>query len=127
MNNQLIKMLIALKNASLAKQKSVYVNKTPLILSCLSVLYREGLILSYTTHNSSESKILVKLRFFEGNCLTTNICIMSKVSYIRYLNFSQICRINLGNRIGFFLTSKGIQTLEECKANKVGGVLAFYS
>lgn len=126
MNNQLIRMLIALKNASLAKQKTVYVNSTPLILSCLSVLYREGLILSYS-YNSLNPKILVKLRFFEGNCLTTNIFIMSKVSHIKYLNFREICRMNLGNYTGFFLTSKGIQTLEECKVNKVGGVLAFYS
>ncbi len=119
-------MLIALKNASLAKQKTVRVNNTPLILSCLAVLYREGLILSYT-YNLSDSQVLVRLRFFEGNCLTTNICIMSKVSHIKYLNFREICRMNLGNHTGFFLTSKGIQTLEECKANKVGGVLAFYS
>lgn len=126
MNNQLIKMLIALKNASLARQKTVRVNNTPLTLSCLSVLYREGLILSYT-HDVSDSKILVKLRFFEGSCLTANICIISRVSHIKYLNYREICRMNLGNHTGFFLTSKGIQTLEECKANKVGGVLAFYS
>ena len=126
MNNQLIKMLIALKNASLAKQKTVRVTNTPLTLSCLSVLYREGLILSYT-NNNLDSKVLVKLRFFEGNCLTTNIRIISKVSHIKYLDSCEICRMNLGNYTGFFLTNKGIQTLEECKANKVGGVLAFYS
>ncbi len=126
MNNQLIRMLIALKNASLAKQKTVRVNNTPLILSCLSVLYREGLILSYS-YNPLDSQVVVRLRFFEGNCLTTNICIMSKVSHIKYLDFREICRMSLGNHTGFFLTSKGIQTLEECKASKVGGVLAFYS
>ncbi len=126
MNNQLIKMLIALKNASLAKQKFVLVQNTPLVLNCLAVLYREGLILSYS-YNSADSQILVKLRFFEGQCLTTNIHIMSKVSHIKFLNFRQVCRMNLGNRVAFFLTSNGIQTLEECKANKVGGVLAFYS
>ncbi len=126
MNNQLVKMLIALKNASLAKQKFVFVKNTPLVLSCLAVLYREGLILSYS-YNSVDAQILVKLRFFEGQCLTTNIRIMSKVSHIKFLNFREICRMDLGNRVGFFLTSNGIQTLEECKANRVGGVLAFYA
>ncbi len=121
-------MLIALKNASLAKQKTVYVNNTPLILSCLSVLYREGLILSYVPISlDSKLLILVKLRFFEGTCLTKNIRIMSKVSHIKYLDFQEICRMDLGNRVGFFLTSSGIQTLEECKANRVGGILAFSS
>jgi len=126
MNNQLVRMLVALKNASLAKKKSVFLRKTPLILDCLAVLYREGYILSYAC-NLNEARILVNLRYFEGNCLTANLKIMSKVSHIKYLNYQDICRISLGNKVGFFLTSKGIQTLEECKVNRVGGILAFYS
>lgn len=126
MNNQLIKMLVTLKNASLAKKKSILVKKTPLILDCLSALYKEGYILSYA-YNLEDSIILVKLRYFEGNCLTANLKIMSKVSHVKYLNYRDICRITLGNKVGFFLTSHGIQTLEDCKINKVGGILAFYS
>lgn len=119
-------MLIALKNASLAKKKDVFVKKTPLILDCLSVLYKEGFVLSYS-YNLDDTKVLVKLRYFDGNCLTSDLKIISKVSHIRYLNYREICRISLGNKVGFFLTSKGIQTLENCKINKVGGILAFYS
>jgi ribosomal protein S8 len=126
MNNQLVKMLVALKNASLAKKKSVFLRKTPLILDCLAVLYKEGYILSYA-YNLNDARIVVNLRYFEGNCLTANLKIMSKVSHIKYLNYQDICRISLGNKVGFFLTSKGIQTLEDCKINRVGGILAFYS
>jgi ribosomal protein S8 len=126
MNNQLVKMLVLLKNASLAKKNNVFVKKSQLILDCLAALYKEGYILSYA-YNLDGSTILVNLRYFEGNCLTANLKIMSKISHVKYLNYRDICRMSLGNKVGFFLTSQGVQTLEECKINKIGGILAFYS
>ena len=119
-------MLVLLKNASLAKKNSVVVKKSPLILECLAALYKEGYILSYA-YNLDGSIVLIKLRYFEGNCLTANLKIMSKISHVKYLNYRDISRISLGNKVGFFLTSHGIQTLEECKITKTGGILAFYS
>jgi ribosomal protein S8 len=126
MNNQLVKMLVLLKNASLAKKSNVFVKKSPLILEALAALYKEGYILSYA-YNLDSLTVLVNLRYFEGNCLTANLKIMSKISHVKYLNYRDICRFSLVNKVGFFLTSQGVQTLEECKMNKIGGILAFYS
>jgi len=123
MNTQLIKMLISLKNASGANKTNLVVKNNPLLIDCLSVLYRDGLILSYV---KDRTKLVITLRYFEGVCLTSNLTLMSKVSHLKFLTYRDICRINSGNKIGYLLTTKGVKTLNDCKISRMGGLLIFY-
>ncbi len=130
MNNQIIKFLSLLKNSSLSKKKSVTVNYNNLIVKCIEVLYKEGLILSYSILKDKDNKLAkieVKLRNVDDTVLTSKIKIVSKPTNIRYLQYHQLCRITLKEKTGFFSTNKGILTLDECKKNRLGGVFSFYS
>lgn len=128
MNNKIIKFLSILKNASLSKKNYILVDFNKTILKCTEALYKEGLILSYSTLNNNDGlKINIKLRNVDDKILTTKIKFISKPSSIKYLPYYQICRVVLKEKACFFFTSKGILTLEECKKYKVGGAFSFYS
>lgn len=128
MNNKIVKFLSTVKNASLAKKDIVIITYNSLILKCVEVLYKEGLILSYSIlKENSDSKISIKLRNVEDVVLTSRIKLVSKPTHIKYLPYHQLCRIALKEKTGFFFTNKGILTLDECKKQKVGGVFSFYS
>lgn len=128
MNNKIVKFLSAVKNASLAKKDNVVVNYNALLLKCVEVLYKEGLILSYSIFKENSAlKISLKLRNVDDIVLTSRIKLVSKPTHIKYLPYHQICRIVLKEKTGFFFTNKGILTLDDCKKQKVGGVFSFYS
>lgn len=128
MNNKIVKFLSLIKNASLVKKNHIVVSYNDLILKCVEVLYKEGLILSYSIlKEKSDLKISIKLRNVDDIVLTSQIKLVSKPTHIKYLPYHQICRIVLKEKTGFFFTNKGILTLDECKKNKVGGVFSFYS
>jgi ribosomal protein S8 len=128
MNNKIIKFLNILKNASLAKKDVVILTSNHLLLNCTEALYKEGLILSYSTFkDNDEIKLLIKLRNVDDTVLTNKLKAVSKPTHIRYLPYHQLCRLSLKEKTGFFSTSKGILTLDECKKNRVGGVFSFYS
>jgi ribosomal protein S8 len=128
MNNKIIKFLNTLKNASLAKKNTVSITYNSLLLKCVEALYKEGLVLSYSTNTeNSELKIFIKLRNVDDSVLTSKIKSISKPTNIKYLPYHQICRITLKEKTGFFFTNKGILTLDECKKQRVGGVFSFYS
>lgn len=128
MNNKIVKFLSLIKNASLVKKNNVVVSYNDLILKCVEVLYKEGLILSYSIlKEKSDLKISIKLRNVDDMVLTSQIKLVSKPTHLKYLPYHQICRIVLKEKTGFFFTNKGILTLDECKKNKVGGVFSFYS
>ncbi len=129
MNNKIIKFLSTIKNASLAKKNVVIVTYNLLLLKCTEALYKEGLILSYSTFKEStdEIKISIILRNVDDVVLTSRLKTVSKPTHIKYLPYHQLCRVALKEKTGFFSTNKGILTLDDCKRNRVGGVFSFYS
>lgn len=128
MNNKIVKFLNTIKNASLARKDSVVISYNASLIKCVEVLYKEGLILSYSTvKEGSEVSIVVKLRKIDDIVLTSKLTLISKPTNIKHLPYHEICRLTLKEKTGFFFTNKGILTLEECKQQKVGGVFSFYS
>lgn len=128
MNNKIVKFLNTIKNASLARKDTVVISYNASLIKCVEVLYKEGLILSYSTvKEGSEISIIVKLRKIDDIVLTSKLTLISKPTNIKHLPYHEICRLTLKEKTGFFFTNKGILTLEECKQQKVGGVFSFYS
>ncbi len=126
MNNKIIKFLSTLKNASLAKKEFVVVSYYPIVLSCTESLYKECLIQSYSlTENNNNKIIFIRLRVVNDFCLTSNIKLISKSVYTKYLTYKDIVRLVIKQKDCFFLTSKGICSLKDCKTSKIGGVLMF--
>lgn len=128
MNNKIVKFLNTIKNASLARKDCVLIPYNTSLIKCVEGLYKEGLILSYSTLKQGDNiSIVVKLRKIDDIVLTSKLTLISKPTNIKYLPYHEICRLTLKEKTGFFFTNKGILTLEECKQQKVGGIFSFYS
>jgi small subunit ribosomal protein S8 len=131
MNTNLIKFLIKLKNASLSQKETLTVDCNSLNLELLKILYVEGLIQSFrvkkqnTTQKKSSFVVKVTLRYFYNKPLLKNLKIFSKPSHLKYIKYSDICKIGDKRFIFFLSTSQGILTSLECKKKRTGGKLLF--
>ena len=127
MNNNIIKFLIELKNASLSRKETLIVEYSQLSDSLVKVLYKEGFIQSFRIlkGKSSERNILVILRYYFDKPVFSNLKLFSKPSHLRYMKFSDICSITDKKYVCFFSTNRGILTILECKKRKIGGKLLF--
>lgn len=128
MNTNLIKFLIKLKNASLSQKETIVVKYNFLYLDLAKVLYREGLIQSFQVEreNSQENlQIKIVLRYFYNKSVFKNLRIFSKPSHVKYLKYTDICKIIDKKFIFLLSTNKGLLTSLECKKRKLGGKLLF--
>ena len=127
MNNNIIKVLVELKNASLSRKETLVVEYNHLSSSLLKNLYKEGFIQSFKFFKgiNEERKILVTLRYYFDKPVFSNLKLFSKPSHLRYMKFSDICNVSDKKYVCFFSTNKGILTILECKKRKIGGKLLF--
>lgn len=130
MNLNTVILLSQLKNASLNKKECITVEANHFTISILESLYNEGLILSYVivkkkTFNNNTVNAVVHIRYLYNQPVFENLKIMSSPSFTRIVSIKNICRLNPKKHTFFFSTDKGILTLQQCKQQKVGGVLLF--
>jgi small subunit ribosomal protein S8 len=128
MNNNIIKFLIQLKNASLYNLEVTSIEHSFLREDILRMLYDEGFIQSFKIKKSllGEQKLfLVTLRYFFNKPILRNLQIFSKPSHIKYMKFLDIANIPDRKFVVFFSTNKGLLTNLECKKNRIGGKLLF--
>lgn len=124
MNNNL-KILISLKNASMARKESIIIKKpTKFIYNLLSTLYNEGLIQSFVI-NKSSSDIIIFLRYSYNKDVFKNLKIFSKATMLSYLTYADICKLSNKRFLLIFSTTKGFLTGLECKKQHLGGKLCF--
>lgn len=128
MNNNLIKFLLKLKNASLSRKETAIFDCNFLHLKLLKILYFEGLIQSFSIeeHEKKDSFVIkVTLRYFYNKPILKNLKILSKPSHFKYIKYSDICKICERKFVFFLSTSQGILTTLECKKQRIGGKLLF--
>ena len=128
MNNNLIKFLVQLKNASLLRKETTVFVCNFLHLKLLKILYLEGLIQSFCIGKQKKKDsfvIKVTLRYFYNKSILKNLKILSKPSHLKYIKYSDICKISDRKFVFFLSTSKGILTSLECKKKRIGGKLLF--
>lgn len=127
MNQKVINFVNKLKNASLVNHKIVTFPYSDLILEYTDCLYREGFIQSYqvTFEDEKQKKIKVITRSYNGKTLTSNLKLVSTLTKKRYITSETICLLNLKKVELFLSTSDGILSLNECKKQKVGGIVVF--
>jgi len=127
MNLKIAKMLVSLKNASKIKQitTDVAFNKNNLFV--LSLLYKEGLIQSFSLQKDTNNfiTILVSLRYCEGKDILSSLKLISKPSLSRYFSYSELCFISNMFSFGALSTDKRILSLSDCKRLRVGGQFLF--
>ena len=124
MNNNIIKNLIKIKNASLVRKELVVVENSTLIVDLLSILYKEGFIQSLKI-NIDGKTINVYLRYSYNKDLFKNFKIISSSSSKYYISYKDLCRLSHKKFILFLSTDKGFTTGIDCKKYNVGGKLCF--
>jgi len=120
MNNNLIKLLINIKNSSFINKESIIIDYDSNALKILEILYNEGIIQSFKVHTN---KIFVFLRYVNNRGLLHYFKIISKISNIVYLKYSDVCQLSNKRFILVLSTNKGFLTGGECKKYKLGGKL----
>jgi len=129
MNIKIISFLNSLRNSSNAQRNDfIKIEYTRKVLVCVEILYKEGFILSYFIKTSSDQNkkfIYLKLRLIEGIVSTSNIQHVSKIRNSVYYKYADLCKLDIKKREFFVFTSRGLMTIEDCKKNRTGGMLAF--
>ncbi len=124
MNYTTIKFLINIKNASLGTNETRIVSYDSFSLSILKILYNSGLIQGYCALDSS--KVIIYLRKVFNKTLTRELKLISTPKTKVSLDYKAITRLKKNtNSLMFFSTDQGLFTINECKKNKIGGVLLF--
>jgi ribosomal protein S8 len=124
MNYTTVKFLINIKNASLGTNETLIINYDSFSLTILKTLYTSGLIQGYTVLDSS--KVVIYLRKVFNKTLTRELKLISTPKTKVSLDYKAITRLKKNtNSLMFFSTDQGLFTINECKKNKIGGVLLF--
>jgi len=121
------KLIVHLKNASKINKTTTLVDFNKSNVLVLSLLYKEGLIQSFSLQKESINltKISVTLRYSEGKNVLTGLKLISTPSLFRYYTYSELCFISNKFTFGALSTDKQILSLSDCKKFRVGGQFLF--
>jgi len=121
------KLIVHLKNASKINKTTTLVDFNKSNVLVLSLLYKEGLIQSFSLQKESIplTKISVTLRYSEGKNVLTSLKLISTPSLFRYFSYRELCFISNKFTFGALSTDKQILSLSDCKKFRVGGQFLF--
>lgn len=124
MKKHTINFLNSLKMSSSQKKESLIITYSNHILELVFCLYENGYIQSYKILH--KNKIIIYLRYYFNHSVFNNFKIISKPSNLRFLKFEKLTLLPTKKTTIFLSTDKGILTLDQCKKQKLGGVILFY-
>ncbi|AFQ24059.1 30S ribosomal protein S8 [Candidatus Portiera aleyrodidarum] len=118
MQDTIADMLTRLRNAQLVCKSEVVIPISKLKLEISRILKEEGYILYYA---NDKTNITVKLKYFKGQPVISNIKRISKPSLRIYKGKDQLVKIDDGLGIVIVSTSKGLMTSSEAIKRALGG------
>ena len=128
MNTNFIKLLLALRNASLSKKENLIVEHSAIREKIVKLLYNEGFIQSFIFQTNPSTKrdfILITLRYSFDKSPLKFLKLLSKPSHTKYMKLADLCNIPDRKFIIFLSTTLGFLTSSDCKKSKIGGKLLF--
>jgi small subunit ribosomal protein S8 len=125
MNYSVADFIIQLKNASLAKRKTVVLPHSKMKHAMASVLVREGYLAQAKEETVDGRKMLsVEVKYNNRNPVITDVKVVSKPSLRSYVAAKHAAKgIKRGFGIALISTSQGIMTGEEAAKKGFGGEL----
>lgn len=115
-------LIISIKNAYNAKHLSFVTPYTKLNASILEVLRKEGFIMDFDEEGKGiDKKILVKLKYENGNPAVSDVSRVSKQSKRVYVGYKDLVPVRNGYGISVISTPEGIMSDKEAKKKKLGG------
>ncbi len=123
MSDPLADMLTRIRNALMARFKTVEVPGSKLKQNVAEILKREGYIRDYHVRRDGvKSTIIIDLKYDENNKgVITGLQRVSKPGRRVYVRHDRIPRVMSGLGIAVVSTSKGVMTDREARRQKVGG------
>lgn len=126
-NDTISDLLTRIRNAGLAKRKTVSVIHTKMNLKITQILKKEGFITDFGLVSGEKvtKTLVIKLRFLGQRHVPaiTNIKRLSRPSFRRYSGYKDFPNLLNGMGVMIVTTSKGIMTDREARSQKVGGEL----
>jgi small subunit ribosomal protein S8 len=122
--------LTRIRNACLAKHKTVEIPASNIKKEITKILYDQGFILSYklidTSNKQGKIKIALKYDNITGQSIIKKINRLSTPGLRKYANAKNLPRILNGLGISIISTSMGVMTGKEAKKKNIGGELICY-
>lgn len=127
MNYKVSDLLIRIKNASLAKRRTVVVPYSKIAKEISSVLLKRNFLQEVKEEMEDRKKVLaLRIRYEKRRPVFTDVSIVSKPSLRVYEKAKSISkRKQKGQVIAILSTNQGILTGEEAQKKGVGGELLF--
>ncbi len=124
MSDPIADMLTRIRNAQLAKKRSVKMPSSNIKLSIANVLKDEGYIADFSVLNDKSKKFLeIDLKYYSGYAVIEQIKRISKPGLRIYKSSKKLPDIMNGLGIAIVSTSKGVMTERKARAVGVGGEL----
>jgi ribosomal protein S8 len=118
MNSKQHDFLVQLKNAAIAQRVHLKILYNKKLVYLAFSLYKGGLIQSFYIKNGF---LFVVLRSYLGqNCLSY-MKMLSKPTHKNYLQYRELCKLNIRGGVGLLSTDRGIESLNFCRSNRIGG------
>ena len=123
MSDPIAAMLTIIRNGQMVNKAFVCTDMSSKKESILSVLKDEGFIQDYEVKEieNNKKRLKIKLKYFQGKPVISNIKRISKPSLRRYSASSDIKSVKNGLGALIVTTNQGLMTDKQAKAKNVGG------
>lgn len=121
MKNYLPNIFATIKNGQLVKRNFVYFARKKICESFLKILWKEGFISAYKVSLKNPTKLKIYLKYNKNRPVLNSLKFISKPSRRIYYSLDKIWKIDSSKLFIIFSTNKGLKTIIECKAEKLGG------
>ncbi len=124
MSDPIADMLTRIRNAQLAKKKSVRMPCSNIKLSIADVLKGEGYINDFSVvSDNNKSTLEISLKYYSGDPVIEQIKRISKPGLRIYKSSKNLPDIMSGLGIAIVSTSKGVMTERKARVEGIGGEL----
>lgn len=114
-------MFASIKNNQLAKRSFIFHTRKKICESFLKILWQEGFILGYKIDSNNTNRLIIFLKYKNGQPVINSIKLLSKPSRRIYYSTKQIWKIDSSKSFIIFSTNKGLKSILDCKKLKIGG------
>ena len=123
MQDPIADMLTRIRNAQMAKMKTVSMPASKLKLAIANVLKDEGYIAEYEVDGEVKATLTISLRYFQGKPVIDKIERVSRPGLRIYKSKDDLPRVLNGLGIAIVSTSKGVMTARQARSQGHGGEL----
>ena len=128
MSDPIAGMLTIIRNGQMINKTFVCTDMSRTKESILKVWKEEGYILDFEVKDieNNKKRLKIKLKYFQGKPVISNIKRISKPSLRIYKNKDDLPKVLNGLGVAIVSTSKGVMTAKHAKRENVGGEIICY-